>query len=306
MTIYADVALANGTMGMDLVTDEMIVHLAQRMNNIITETGRKVMMRWLPEMNGSWMLYGMRPAQYVSLWMRMGPIMRQYAPKVIIVWSPNFDLRPGDNYWPGTQYVDMIGTSVYFKGWGVNSAIPHGYASGSWDYVYKTYAAPNNLPFVISEASAAWESGPGTSPVTGAFFPNVTNEVSQATFQSQFWAGIMSADIFAQYPLLTGAYLFEVAKQEEFFSDFRVEADPAVLAAFKEVIKSVDQAGYMQWATVNPATATKTATAIQVASSSQAPSLESVVVTTKKSGSRGVGPCLATGLMTSSLFGLIF
>ncbi|KAJ3018041.1 UNVERIFIED_CONTAM: hypothetical protein HDU68_011360 [Siphonaria sp. JEL0065] len=265
MTIYADTILADGRQGLDVITDEMIISLAHRLNAIIVETGRKVYMRWLPEMNGDWMLYGKLPAQYVAMWNRMGAIMRANAPRVILVWSPNFDLRAGDtSYWfveallhkcklsiharPGPQYVDMVGTSVYFKGFGVNYAIQHGYASGSFDPVYSEYAQQYNLPFIVSECSAAWETGPGHSPVTGAEFASVSNEVTQATFQKQFWEGILSPDVFAAFPLLHSAYIFEIAKQEEFFSDFRVTEDPAVLAAFKSVIKAVDDAGYMLWA----------------------------------------------------------
>ncbi|KAJ3009940.1 UNVERIFIED_CONTAM: hypothetical protein HDU68_002411 [Siphonaria sp. JEL0065] len=282
MTIYADTILADGRQGLDVITDEMIIALAHRLNAIIAETGRKVYMRWLPEMNGDWMLYGKLPAQYVAMWNRMGAIMRANAPRVILVWSPNFDLRAGDtSYWfveallhkcklsiharPGPQYVDMVGTSVYFKGFGVNYAIQHGYASGSFDPVYSEYAQKYNLPFIVSECSAAWETGPGRSPVTGAEFASVSNEVTQATFQKQFWEGILSPDIFAAFPLLHSAYIFEVAKQEEFFSDFRVAEEPAVLAAFKSVIQAVDNAGYMLWANKTGPHTSSTASSDKVA-----------------------------------------
>ncbi|KAJ3003205.1 UNVERIFIED_CONTAM: hypothetical protein HDU68_005805 [Siphonaria sp. JEL0065] len=213
MTVYADQILANNTQGMDLVSDEMIKHLALRLAGITRETGREVYMRWLPEMNGDWMLYGRMADQYTALWQRMGAIMRTHAPTVKIVWSPNFDLKVGDvSYWPGTKYVDVIGTSVYFKGWGENYAIAHDYASESIDTVYTEYAQKYNLPFVISEASGAWESGPGRSPVTGGHYDSVVNDVDQATFQQQFWAGIMSPDIIARFPLLEAAYIFEITK----------------------------------------------------------------------------------------------
>ncbi|ORY31157.1 hypothetical protein BCR33DRAFT_550322 [Rhizoclosmatium globosum] len=37
-------------------------------------------------------------------------------------------------------------------------------------------------------------------------------------------------------------------QQEEFWTDFRVTNDTTVLARFKSVVKAVDDAGYMQWA----------------------------------------------------------
>ncbi|ORY31158.1 hypothetical protein BCR33DRAFT_724092 [Rhizoclosmatium globosum] len=114
-------------------------------------------------MNGDWMKYGRLPDQYIALWNRMGPIIRKFAPQVKIVWSPNFDLKDTDpSYWPGTQYVDMIGTSVYFKGFGANEAIQHSYAMESFNYVYTNYGKStiyllwfvfsdtfNSLPFFL-------------------------------------------------------------------------------------------------------------------------------------------------------------
>ncbi|ORY41406.1 hypothetical protein BCR33DRAFT_719008 [Rhizoclosmatium globosum] len=91
--------------------------------------------------------------------------------------------------------------------------------------------------------SGAWESGPGKDPASGALFASVTNTIDQPTFQK---VGLIQ--VFAAFPLLTMAYIFEVAKLEEFYSDFRIANDTAVLAAFKQVVASVDSAGYMSWA----------------------------------------------------------
>ncbi|KAI8617286.1 glycoside hydrolase superfamily [Chytriomyces sp. MP71] len=218
MTVYADQTNGN-QQGMDLVTDDAITHLANRLHSV-QQMGRQVYMRWLPEMSGAWMLYGQQPDAYVALWNRMGAIFRQVAPEVMLVWSPNYDTRD-NSYWPGPQYVDWIGSSCYWKGWGVNGLIDQSYAMDTVSFIYQNYAAVYNLPFVISEASGSWESGPGVSPVTGESFTSVTNQVDQATFQTSFWSGILAPEVMAQYPLLKAAYIFEVAKTEEFFSDFR-------------------------------------------------------------------------------------
>ncbi|KAJ3020434.1 UNVERIFIED_CONTAM: hypothetical protein HDU68_010173 [Siphonaria sp. JEL0065] len=249
MTVYANEIAVNQTQGLDLVTDEAITHLAIRLASIPKETGRSVRMRWLPEMNGDWMLYGVQPARYVAVWRRMATIFRQHAPDVILVWAPNYDLPAGDDsYWPGTEYVDWVGTSVYWKGFGVNALVDKAYGAESIGSVYYNFAERYNKPFVIAEASGAWESGPGRSPYTGESFTSVTNQVDQATFQQSFWAGIIAEDIFAAFPLLRAAYIFEVAKQEEFFSDFRISNDSAVLTSFLSLVKTVDAAGWMKWA----------------------------------------------------------
>ncbi|KAJ3347915.1 hypothetical protein HDU83_001677 [Entophlyctis luteolus] len=233
MTIYNYPMLANGTQGLGLITDEAIEHLANRLASIA----------------GSWMPYGQMPTEYIAVWTRMYPIMKRLAPNAKIVWSPNYDLKSGDvSYWPGSDYVDIVGTSVYLKGWGYNNAMPASYISDSIQTVYNEYALLYNKPFVISEASGAWETGPGVSPVTGQSFTSVTSTVDQATFQADFWSGILNVNLLAKYPLLWGAYIFEIVKQEEFYSDFRVSNDSAVRAAFQGVVDALDATGLMLWA----------------------------------------------------------
>ncbi|KAJ3130704.1 hypothetical protein HK100_007665 [Physocladia obscura] len=209
-------------------------------------------------MNGSWMLYGLQPTSYVSVWKRMYPVMKHYIPNVQIVWSPNFDLQPNDtSYWPGSDYVDVVGTSLYWKGFGTNSAMPSSYIADSMGTVYSVYAAAYNKPFVISEASGAWESGPGYSPGTGQQFSNVTDLVDQATFQMNFWSPILNSDFLDAYPLLEAAYIFDIAKQEEFWTDFKVSED-VVRGNFTALVNALDAKGRMKWATVNPVTTTTT------------------------------------------------
>ncbi|KAJ3263923.1 hypothetical protein HDU77_009696 [Chytriomyces hyalinus] len=285
MTIYADYLAPNGSRGLEFVSDVAITRLATRLDSY-RSTGRDVYMRWLPEMNGEWMLYGKQPQQYVETWRRMHAIFKRLAPKVQIVWSPNFDLPVADrSYWPGVEYVDIVGTSTYWKGFGYNSAIAVDYVASEIANVYNTYAKANNLPFIISEASGAWEQGPGRSPITGATFNATIDNVTQAELQRSFWAGILNPSFFAAFPLCRAAYIFEVAKQEEFFTDFRVLNNTAVASAFKGVVDAVDSAGYMRWATPvsKTSSATSTAVATSAATSSAVASVVSTTTTSSKS-----------------------
>ncbi|KAJ3238892.1 hypothetical protein HDU81_006903 [Chytriomyces hyalinus] len=246
ITDAKDVALANGTQGLDLVTDEALVHLGQRLAKI----KREVYLRWCPEQNGNWMAYGPPTpgSYYVSVWKRMYTTVKQYAPSVKVVWSPNYDLPPKDtSTWPGPEFVDMVGTSVYFKGFGKNERMPIHYIDDSIGNIYNEYAVKYNKPFVISESSGAWESGTGTSDKTGEKL-TIKSTVDQVTFQKLFWDRMLSTDFLDTYPLLEAVYLFDMAKQEEFFRDFRVSADPAVRNNFKAAIDALDAKGRMKWA----------------------------------------------------------
>ncbi|KAJ3018880.1 UNVERIFIED_CONTAM: hypothetical protein HDU68_010938 [Siphonaria sp. JEL0065] len=239
LTVYAHYLLKNGTGGLDLVTDEGLTALANRLNYYHKETGRDVFVRWCPEMNGEWFLYGppTSPAYYVSVWKKMATIIKKIAPNTKLVWSPNFDLKPGNRgYWPGAEYVDIVGTSVYWKGNGRDDSIPLSYAADSISTIYNEYAAPNNLPFFITEASGAWEL-------------NVPTSIDQATFQSQFWGGILNTDFLNRFPLVQAAYIFDFLKQEEFLRDFRVSNDTAVRNAFNQLLAPLTSQGVIQWAT---------------------------------------------------------
>ncbi|KAJ3009545.1 UNVERIFIED_CONTAM: hypothetical protein HDU68_002624 [Siphonaria sp. JEL0065] len=256
ITIYNYPILANGSQGLDLISNASIIHLAQRLGAI---QGRETFLRWLPEMNGDWMPYGppTAPAYYVRVWKTMYEIIKQYSPNTQVVWSPNFDLKPGNTaYWPGPQYVDWVGTSVYYKGFGYNNAMPPSYISDSMSTVYNEYAVVYQKPFVISECSGAWETGPGMDPATGQRFTNVTSSVDQVAFQQYFWAPLLSQSFLDAYPLLRGAYIFEEAKQEEFFTDFRVSNDTLVRAMFQGLVDTLDKTGHMTWASPTSAVPT--------------------------------------------------
>ncbi|KAJ3027394.1 UNVERIFIED_CONTAM: hypothetical protein HDU68_003907 [Siphonaria sp. JEL0065] len=286
VTVYANKILNNGTNGLDLVTDDGLTRLAKRFASQIQS--RQLYIRWCPEMNGEWFYYGppTTPEYFVQVWKRMYSIFKQYVPSAQIVWSPNFDLPVNDTrYWPGADYVDWVGTSVYYKGFGYNDAMPVSYISESIDVVYSVYAAPYNKPFVISEASGAWESGSGKLPGTGQFIPNVTASVDQATFQKHFWAPLLNATFMDQYPLLKAAYIFDVAKQEEFYTDFRVSNDTATRLAFNSLVDALDAQGRMNWADSGSPVVTVTASATATKTSGAGASTF-VGQSTSKSGAR--------------------
>ncbi|KAI8616243.1 glycoside hydrolase superfamily [Chytriomyces sp. MP71] len=223
MTIYADKFSPDGSAGgMDLVSDDALEHLAARLHTITTKTERTVYLRWLPEFNGNWMPYGKRPKQFVQLWQRMATVMRSAAPGVLLVWSPNFDLARGDAaYWPGADVVDVVGVSLYYKGYGVNDAVNDEFVALTMHTVYAEYAEAYQKPFVISECSAGWEVGNGSNPSTGEHFTAPSNKVDQATMQSTFWGSILNPAFFARFPLLHGAYIFEFLKEFGFYGGRR-------------------------------------------------------------------------------------
>ncbi len=86
---------------------------------------RPVYVRYAHEMNGVWMPWSVDPPAYVAAWRHVWRIFRQEgATNVRWIWSINANgfQREGDflrnvrRYWPGSRYVDVIGsTLVQFK-----------------------------------------------------------------------------------------------------------------------------------------------------------------------------------------------
>ncbi|KAJ3083788.1 hypothetical protein HK100_009402, partial [Physocladia obscura] len=112
----------------------------------------------------------------------------------------------------------------------------------------------------ISEASGAWESGSGYVPGTGQQIAEVTDLVDQATFQKDFWSPIISSDFLDTYPLVEAVYIFDIIKQEEFMTDFRVSYDPSVRGNFTALVDALDAQGRLKWATAFQFTSTTTTT----------------------------------------------
>lgn len=140
MTIYPDD-------GLDKIQDSDILALALQIRTY-QGAGRTVFLRWAPEFAGNWMPYGLKPVAFVAMWKRMHDIIKAEAPDTVIVWSPNVgysypygarieDVQlpedrqaldtngdgqltrqddPYSPYYPGDDYVDWIGLSLYYKG----------------------------------------------------------------------------------------------------------------------------------------------------------------------------------------------
>lgn len=55
-------------------------------------------------MNGNWMIYGLQPVEFLSVWSRMYSIVKGTAPDTVIVWSPN----TGYSYPYGATLADVV------------------------------------------------------------------------------------------------------------------------------------------------------------------------------------------------------
>jgi hypothetical protein len=98
------------------------------------------------EMNGGWMPWSeggpgtnQKPEHYVAAFRRLARMIRAAIPGVPIDWCPNFD-KPSDAYYPGDEYVDIVGVDVYLN---------KQYFPDRWSFVLQ---APSGLNWLESFA----------------------------------------------------------------------------------------------------------------------------------------------------------
>jgi len=76
--------------------------------------GRPVFLRFASEMNGSWTVWHGNPTLYREKFALVARIMREEAPNVAMVWSPNYVGDEDYNlYYPGDESVDWVGINGY-------------------------------------------------------------------------------------------------------------------------------------------------------------------------------------------------
>ncbi|KAF3073148.1 hypothetical protein CFAM422_005132 [Trichoderma lentiforme] len=123
-----------------------------------TSQGVEVWLRFGHEMNYylSVGTYSGTAAQFVNAWKLMAAAVAGND-KIKMWWSPN---NVGNNvgsvaqYWPGAEYVDLVGVDCYPSGSISSSTFGSCYQS-----FYNTYSAAYNIPFAIGETGYCGSSG---------------------------------------------------------------------------------------------------------------------------------------------------
>lgn len=144
---------------------------------------------------------------------------------------------PFSPYWPGDEYVDWVGLSIYFFGhvypW-LTNVLPNAtdfestIKSGKVN-IYEVYSEAKDKPFMITETSAAYHELQESSAVTpapaGVDYPIAISAGAGNLAMKQTWfESSLGNDSFWQaYPLIRALCLFEYQKIEELtFRNFQV------------------------------------------------------------------------------------
>ncbi|KAI8809677.1 glycoside hydrolase superfamily [Cladochytrium replicatum] len=249
LTVMPNVTLSSFTQA----TWDNLAILMYRMN---TRHGVPILLRFAHEMNGNWGPYGQRPVAFKAAWQALTKAVRLRTNMTAMVWGPN----PGSGYpygvsatqpvpavasdefraldtnndgkldenddpygpfWPGEEYVDWVGMSMYNYGYSAATrnyvTIPANYIqtqlSGPWtgttgapfqDF-YNRFVNQFAKPFIITESGSPYVVVPGANTATA-------DEITQ---KRAWWRQMIT---FLQdptyYPNLKAVVHFEEAKNE--------------------------------------------------------------------------------------------
>ncbi|KXS20743.1 glycoside hydrolase family 26 protein [Gonapodya prolifera JEL478] len=257
------------------VADALWDEVADEMRRVNYEVGVPIFLRFAHEMNGNWLPYGQRPIAFQRAWRRLTSAVRQRTNLTAMVWAPNMgagypfsttqyspangtdefkaldtngdgELTNKDDpylpFWPGRDWVDWVGISIYWFGPGdtPSNTLP------PTDYIF-TIAHGNssfnaaNTTFDFYAKYALNESRPMMLPESGALFyyadpkgVKVDAGVGELAMKREFWTQAWAAKgSLAGMNMVRAVLHFEEAKLESRGNGtFRVTSDPTIRAAF--------------------------------------------------------------------------
>lgn len=179
--------------------------------------GRPVILAFGHEMNGTWYSWGaghVKPATFIAAWRHVVQVFRSAgASNVTWLWvvsSLNLAASPLRQWWPGAAWVDEVGIDGYYYR-----------KSDTFASVFGTTLASvrsfTTKPVLISETGVGPAAGPGK--IAGLF------------------AGVRADH-------LVGLVWFDKAQHDPpVHQDWRLENNPAMLAAFRAAAMNSENAG---------------------------------------------------------------
>ncbi|KAI8907794.1 glycoside hydrolase superfamily [Gorgonomyces haynaldii] len=265
-------------MGFEAVTQAAINEFATKIQTI-TASGRRVLIRYASEMNGSWFLYGQQPTAFLANWKQVVDAVRAKVPdrsKYAFLWAPNaangwpfggaltsltparpnyavdFPLMdtnadgvldalddPYSPFYPGDDYVDWVGFSMYHYGaqypWVTNDVPIPGKPEailvgkpgwGAYNF-YEMFCgsgaggqpvskSKGGKPFMITETGSTIHlSVDGPNATDAPTRPLNADAESRVPIKQTWWRQMLNETFLNQFPKIKGISTFEFIKHEE-------------------------------------------------------------------------------------------
>jgi hypothetical protein len=117
------------------------------------KSDKPVQIRFAHEMNGNWYKWSQGSTDdYKANWRRVYGLVKGIAPNVLMNWAPfAYNIgKPYDQYYPGDQYVDIVGIDLYVEQPGASMSSTVG--GSLFDQIYNTYSGKK--PFMVMETNS--------------------------------------------------------------------------------------------------------------------------------------------------------
>ncbi|KAI9310351.1 glycoside hydrolase superfamily [Obelidium mucronatum] len=250
--------------GIQGLTPAIYESVAVALADINRKYGVPVFLRYGHEMNGNWIAYGMQPLQFIDSFRAMTNAVRAHTNMTAMVWAPNAGLAypfgggiidlnqlpaaefaaldtsgngvidylddPYTPYYPGDEYVDWVGISLYYYPLAGchNCPVPNtyfrDYLTGSGP-VASLVAKEVTPAFTLVHNFYAMFSGdlvhkkPLMLPETGSPYVRVWADrpeaVSEAEIKAGWWNQVLTADTIRDYPKLKLMVNYEDNKMQD-------------------------------------------------------------------------------------------
>ncbi|KAJ1552035.1 hypothetical protein HK405_012931 [Cladochytrium tenue] len=267
------------------VSDAAMLTLAQQLRDININRGVPVLLRYGHEMNGDWTMYGYRPLAFTASFQRMATILRTQTNLTAMVWGPNVGLAypftvsaglsppptsgpefdaldtnhdgvlntqddPYSPYYPGDEYVDWVGLSLYYYPLQhVNEAVEDEYfydsMVGNGPLIPLIVDSINITPTYIATRNfynnfAAGHKKPMILPETGSpFLQDIAANAGEIPIKMGWWNQLMSTNTSTSFPYLLAYVNFEEEKElDNHLDDWRLLNSSAVLTTFQQKLST--------------------------------------------------------------------
>lgn len=186
--------------------------------------GRKAMIAPLQEMNGDWTVYGQKSTsdQYKQAYMYIyNKFLQNNINREDVWWvfapngwnDPALPERAFENYYPGDEFVDVIGFSSYNYGWCPSTSS----ISGKWEsyaemldpYITRMEAMAPTKPIIIAETA------------TTAYYAYTDGEFLKDINLKNKWL-IDSYNFLASRKSVIGVYYFSFSEFDGYACDFEI------------------------------------------------------------------------------------
>ncbi|KAI8998300.1 glycoside hydrolase superfamily [Gaertneriomyces semiglobifer] len=255
--LYLSIFPESGLSQISSTTFSQIVGLCRGFNR----RGRRILLRFAPGMNSGSVPWGLQPFPFIEAFRKLSEGIRQQpdANLTALVWAPyegssypdlspseladrvyddvarrlldtnqdnvvNQEDNPYTPYWPGNEYVDWVGLSIYYPSTGTVppatalQEIIQGVNMVSQANFYWSFVVEKNKPMLIAE--------------TGVEYPSTTGgNTTELDVKRGWWDQYLSPDFYNTFPRIKAVTIYE-------HDPYRVSHSTPILKAFQTSLQA--------------------------------------------------------------------